>query len=619
MCGLAFAYLPSCSPGELHARVTRALARLSHRGPDAQGVETIGSAVLGHRRLSIIDIRGSNQPMRAPGGRYSIVYNGEIYNYREIRAQLAQRWTFLSDGDTEVVLAGLTLDGPEFLQRLEGMWAIALWDSEAKSLLLARDRMGKKPLYYTALPAGIVCASELSGLKQLVPHSWQEDPDSTADFLRYGFYLPGTTAYLDIKEVLPGHVLHWSVAQHVQQTPYWTLPIERYRGTRTQAGEELRETLIDSTAKRLVADVEVGAFLSGGVDSSLLVGILSRHLSENSKTFTIGFAEESYDERQFARLVAREYGTQHYERTLNAFDPNALKQLVLEHFGQPFGDASVLPTALVSQLASEYVKVALSGDGGDELFSGYQRYQARVMLRWYTRLPAAVRKLIKRSVELFPEPQSHHSRSLLKKAHLFQHIIDREEREGPYVAPTAYSNRELAELAPDLRGRGHAPPGLTEVSTLDDIQRMMALDALVYLPQDILAKVDRASMAYSLEARAPFLDSRLVTLAFSCPREWHRRWFSGKRMLTDVFSDLLPVSVRRRRKQGFGVPLGAWFNTILGEELKLLMSEASGPLRRQYVDHLLEEHRAGRRDHGQRLWNIYIYLIWTAQRTAPAS
>jgi asparagine synthase (glutamine-hydrolysing) len=437
---------------------------------------------------------------------------------------------------------------------------------------------------------------------------WDEDLDSTADYLRYGYYLPGTTAYSGVSEVLPAHWLEWSPGESPRAQSYWSLPVGGFEGSRKQAQEQVRACLERSIDRRLVADVEVGAFLSGGVDSSLIVALQARRSGVPPKTFTIGFKDSSYDERRHARVIARQYGTDHHEEVLENWDQSQLRRLILDHVGQPFADPSILPTSLVSELAARHVKVALSGDGGDELFSGYQRYQARSILRWYTRLPKALRYPGERLLRLLPEPASHHSRSLLKKAHLFLDIM--ESAEVPYVAPLMYSARQMVDLAPDLATRGHAAPGLPPTCESEDIQRMMVSDALVYLPQDILRKVDRASMACSLEVRAPFLDRQVVELALRVPTRWHRGPASGKRLLRSALGDLLPAGIWRRRKQGFGVPVGAWFREGLALELLRLAKEVPSQLASPFIQRLSEEHQTGARDHGLRLWQLYVYLLW---------
>lgn len=610
MCGFAFAYRPDVGAGTLRAGIQAATETLAHRGPDDQDIICQGGWAMGHRRLAVVDLGTSRQPMSDPEGRFHLAYNGEIYNYNGLRQQLSGRWAFRTQGDTEVLLAGLILDGPEFLQRAEGMWAFALWDAQMRELVLGRDRMGKKPLYYEQAGERFACASELPALRRLAIGQWTEDTDSTADFLRYGYCLPGYTCYAGVREVLPGHVARWSPAGHFSQMPYWQIQPVRGSIDHREALARVRATLERSVRRRLVADVEVGAFLSGGVDSSLVCALAAPHLQHRLQTFTIGFREAAFDERPYARLAATALGTEHHEEVLDGWDEHQLERLVLDHVGQPFGDASLLPTALVARVAADRVKVALSGDGGDELFSGYQRYQARALLRWYTRLPPPLRKTVEAAVRALPEPMAHHSRSLLKKAHLFLDVVARQKAEQPYVAPLMFAPGAFRELAPELAGRGHAPPCIPEVTGRDDIHQMMAADALVYLPQDILVKVDRASMAHGLETRAPFLDSELVSLAYSLPRRWHRRGFSGKRLLREACGPLLPGQLWRRRKQGFGVPLHAWFRGDLGRRFREEVSAHNGPLSQAACLRLLEEHIARRRDHGYRLWLIYVYLLW---------
>jgi asparagine synthase (glutamine-hydrolysing) len=610
MCGLVFLFHPGEHADVLRKRGEGALQRIVHRGPDERGLVVETPWLVGHQRLSIVDLGSSHQPMNSADGRYLLAYNGEVYNYRELRAQLESEWRFHTDGDTEVVLAGLVRHGPGFIASMEGMWALCLWDRQTKSLLLSRDRMGKKPLYYQAEHGGFAVASELPALAALGIAPFTEDRDSTADYLRHGFFLPGTTAYHGVMEVHAGHFLEWRPGETPRQTAYWQIDTRAFTGSHADARAQLHDKLTAAVRKRMVADVEVGAFLSGGIDSSLVVSLLARDLGISPKTFSIGFKEASYDERDYARLIARQYGTDHYEECLSDWGQERLTTLILQHVGQPFFDASLLPTAIVSELASRHVKVALSGDGADELFSGYQRYQARILMRWYTRLPRPVRAAADRLVRVLPEPMAHHSRSLLKKAHLFLDAVERYEDETPYTVPRLYTRQEFGELAPELGNCGHTPPGLPEQCRPDDIVQMMCADAMIYLPQDILLKVDRASMAHSLEARAPFLDREVVELALSLPGKWHRRRFAGKWMIKETFRDYLPAAIWKRRKQGFSVPLHSWFRGRLGDELVELCRQDTGPVAVSHIRQLLQEHRRKVRDNSYRLWSIYIYLLF---------
>ncbi|MBF0213275.1 MAG: asparagine synthase (glutamine-hydrolyzing) [Magnetococcales bacterium] len=610
MCGLTVLYHPAWSVERLRRHTGVALERLAHRGPDGHGIWNDAGVILGHRRLAIVDLAGSPQPMSDPTHRYHLVYNGEIYNHQSLRHALTPRWTFRTSGDTELLLAGLVLLGPAFLNRLEGMWALALWDGDSRTLLLARDRMGKKPLFYQhdAGQSAFSCASELPALAALTDTPWSRDEESTADFFRYGYPLPGFTAYREVRELLPGHWLRWRPGEAIEQGRYWSLSLTPFTGSRNEARERLRTALIRSVEQRLMADVEVGALLSGGVDSTLIVAILTRILHRSPRTFTLGFPVASFDESPMARRVATLFGTRHREARFDLEQMELLDRLLREQVGQPLADPSLLPVALVAKLAGEEVKVILSGDGGDELFCGYQRYQARVLLRWYTRLPLRLRRWGERLILSRPEGMAHHSHDWMKKAHLFLAAQRRLGDETPYFAPRLFDREGLTALLPELSHAGHAPPELPEVANHQELTRMMVADALIYLPQDILTKVDRASMAFSVESRCPFLDREVVELAFSWPASWHRRGFSGKRMLLESFPDLIPGFVRRRRKQGFAVPVAHWLKGVAGDRLLDRLQALDTPLNPEEVARLLAIHRSGRQDHGLRLWAIHAYV-----------
>ncbi len=616
MCGLTFLYRPRQTPEEGLTQTHNALEKLHHRGPDEGGVWVKSPVVMGHRRLAIVDLSASRQPMADLENRRVLIYNGEIYNYLALRQELASHWHFRTQGDTELLLAGLSLYGQNFLTRLEGMWALALWDHQEQSLLLARDPMGKKPLFYQhqANQPAFTCASELPALAALSNTPWHEDEKTTADYFRYGYPLPGFTFYQEVQEVLPGHWMVWKPGEALRQAPYWSLNLHPFQGTQAQARTQLRQTLIEAVQRRLVADVEVGALLSGGVDSSLIVTILTQELHQHPRTFTMGFAAHSFDESPIARRVADLLHTRHLESRIDAWPQTLADKLLINHLGQPLADPSLLPTALISQLVATKVKVVLSGDGSDELFSGYQRYQARALLRWYLRLPTSLRRWGESLLKQLPENMAHHSQSILKKAHLFLAARHRLEAETPYVAPRYYDCAHLQTLLPDLAPLGHPPPILPEATTPDELQNMMAADALIYLPQDILTKVDRASMAFSVESRAPFLDQKLVELAFSLPRSWHRRGFSGKRLLLEAFPDRLPDFVRQRRKQGFGVPVAHWFKGELGSVLLHNLNHTPSPLNQNAVTTMLHAHQTGKADHGLHLWAIHLYLAWRKAR-----
>lgn len=625
MCGLTFLYDPDLGREALAARSRAAIERLQHRGPDGHGTRDEDRWSMGHARLAIIGIADGQQPMSDVSARWTIAYNGEIYNYKELRRELSPRWTFLTNCDTEVLLAGLVLEGSRFLVRMNGMWAFALWDDAEATLLLARDRMGKKPLYYRAERSRLACASELPALRALSGSAATVDLDSLADTLRYGFPLPGHTIDTGSEEVLPGHLLAWKPGQEPQQFPYWTLA-GRETVPVAQAAEHVRALLESAVQYRLVADVEVGSFLSGGIDSSLVSALAARHLQHPLHTFSIGFEDPTYDERAPAARMAVHLGTRHESAVYRDSDRRQISALLAHHLGMPFGDASLLPTAAVSALASRHVKVALSGDGADELFGGYQRYLGRALLRWYTRLPRPLQRSAEALLRVLPEPLQHHSKSMLKKAKLFIRGVELARLSGAdssYVAPRIFGEAELVTLAPSLAGRGHAPPALPERTRGDDVLGMMHADALVYLPQDILVKADRASMAHSLEQRCPFLDYRLVETALSLGSAQHFRGLRGKALLRQAFSGALPPWLWRRRKQGFAVPVGEWFRGVLADDmLGLLKSSDQHWIVPGEVERLIREHRAGAIDHGQRLWLLWTYAVWmapTAQTSLPAT
>jgi asparagine synthase (glutamine-hydrolysing) len=537
------------------------------------------------------------------------VFNGEIYNYKQLRTSLLEKWEFHTNGDTEVLLAGLIIHGPKFLNSLKGMWAFALWDNAEKALLLSRDRFGKKPLFYHNNNESFYCASEIPALSELTKCTWSEDLNSTADYFRFGYCMPGNTFYTGIKEVLPAHIVRWHPNKGIQQEPFWKLRSSHKILDKNSAVLNIKTSLIKAVENRLVADVEVGSFLSGGIDSSIIVAILNRDFGITPKSFTIGFENKSYDEREYAHQVSKLFHTRHYEKVLSLESPLNLLDLVVNHMGQPYSDASLLPTALVSKLASEHVKVVLSGDGADEVFSGYQRYQARTILRWYLQLPSPLRKYAFTFFQRFSTPSAHHSRSLLKKANLFMEIAQTAENEV-YFGPRYFSDVMLSQIAPEIANRGNKPPSIPEANSEDEIHEMMMRDMHVYLPQDILTKVDRASMAYSLEVRTPFLDTDVVELAFSLPRVWHRSRFCGKKMLRLAFRDYLPNQIWSRRKQGFAVPLADWFRNKLGNELEKLVTNPPLALNSSYINTLLTQHRSHKFDHSLRLWNVYVYLKW---------
>lgn len=611
MCGILFGFDPCMNHSLIEYRSTEALQRIKHRGPNEGKILVHGDAVLGHRRLSIIDLKSSSQPMLSPDNRYSIAYNGEIYNYKSLRESLKAKWCFQTAGDTEVLFAGILTEGEIFLNKVQGMWAFFIWDSYAKQLFGARDRMGKKPFYYYENKKSLYIASELNAIKYLLGNErLNEDETSTIDYFKYGFYMPGKTAYKDIKELKPGHILNWEYQNQGHEKRYWNISLNN-RGRSQDNDEKLRALLIQAVKDRLVADVKVGAFLSGGIDSSLITAIASQSIDDALETFTIKFSDNGYDESKFASKIAAMFKTNHHEKSIDKFAPDLAFELLNNHIGQPFGDSSILPTALVSQLAAEHVKVVLSGDGADELFSGYQRYTARSILRWYSRVPKQLRNVAVKAISKMPELQVHHSKSLLKKMQVFLKNYSGDGLNDPYVAPRMFTDFEIKELLPGYPGVDHkASQYEISVDMPDSISEMMYKDAMIYLPQDILQKVDRASMASGVEVRAPFLDSRIVEYAFSLTISSHRNILSGKQMIKRAFKDELPREIWSRRKQGFSVPVTSWFREGMGDLLLELLNGVHCQLNKDYILLLLTNNNKKISDEGFRLWTILSYLIW---------
>jgi asparagine synthase (glutamine-hydrolysing) len=612
MCGISFLYNSSYTSSELKESCKASIQLMSRRGPDSSGVDVLGHAGFGHARLSIVGLTDSRQPMISPEGRYVLTYNGEIYNYRELRTELSQKWRFRTTGDTEVLLAGLIVEGESFLGRLEGMWAFAFWDSKLQKLFLSRDRMGKKPLYYFHDIESFGAASELPALNKLAGRKWQEDLDTTADYFRYGYPLPGETFFRDVRELPGGCSLTWGPGSDPVIERYWSPRVTKYQGDYQTAVEDLQFRLTEAVGRRLVADVKVGTFLSGGVDSSVVTAIGSRLTGSQLESFTIGFSDSAYDESAFAKRTANYLGIKNHRALVDNLSFEAFEEVLLERIGQPFHDSSLVPTSAVCELASSQVKVALSGDGADELFGGYQRYRARKILNIYLGLPVSARKAMRSLVKKLPEPDSHHSRSILKKLHLFMNVVDRREAEQPYIAPCFFSQEHYAEIFPELidMGKQFDRPWSSSES-LSDIKEMMLSDSFVYLPQDILTKVDRASMHSSIEARAPFLDSSVVELALSLPIEWTHGWSYSKKIIASAFSEYLPSEVWKRNKQGFAVPISRWFREELGVRLEHLLETSLSPvINVKAVKQLLNAHRAGTADFGYRLWLVYVYLLW---------
>jgi asparagine synthase (glutamine-hydrolysing) len=607
---LAGARLVAAQGGEAAARAM--CARIVHRGPDEDGYYALEAVALGMRRLSIIDVAGGRQPIQNETGDVTVVFNGEIYNHGSLRDALRARGhRFRTRSDTETLVHLYEDEGDALVQRLRGMFAFAIWDATRERLLLARDRLGIKPLYYAELPGGVAFGSELQCLAALRGFSRELDAHAIGAYLACGYVPDPASVYRGVRKLAPGHVLAWDAERGARVERYWAPVREERRDLEeAEAIAEVRRLIDESVALHLESDVPLGAFLSGGLDSSTVVAAMCRQARGRVRTFSIGFDEAAYDESPQAAQVARELGTDHTELIVRP-DADELVDDIVASFDEPFADSSALPTFLVSRLARAGVTVALSGDGGDELFGGYTRYQ-RVLER--STLPAALRAPVAAMARHLPHGAPGRNR-LLDSARA---------RTGRYAATVA--------LPLDPAEGGIASPGIVaamprldqfldapfrEAAERDFATQMTLVDMLTYLPGDILTKVDRMSMKVSLEARVPLLDHVLVEFAVSLPSAWKLRDGSGKWILRKAAEGLVPAVALQKSKHGFEVPLAAWFRGPLRHRVEALIRDSSrldAWLDGTALSRLAREHAWGRRDHSVALWRLVVLDRWLAAR-----
>lgn len=597
---------------------------LTHRGPDGSGVHEAPGISLGHRRLSIIDLAGGAQPLANEDQTVWVVFNGEIYNFADLRDDLLARGHVLQTrSDTEVLVHLYEDLGPAMLDRLRGMFAFGLWDTKTRTLLIARDRLGVKPLYYRHDADGIRFASELKSLLIEPGAPRRLSPAALDDYLTYQ-YVPGPGSIFEGYEKLPGgHYAIWRDGK-LTVSRYWRPPFEHEEPLgEAEYIDRLRQTLTEATKIRLVSDVPLGAFLSGGIDSTIVVGLMRQAGGSPVKTFSIGFEQKDFDERTYARAAAQWLGAEHHEFLVKP-DAVDIAPRLAWHYDEPFADSSAIPTYYVSQVTRRHVTVALTGDGGDELFGGYTRYQAVLIGEWFDRLPGWLRGVIaaRRWQDL---PASVRQRSVRRRFKRLVGLL----AEAPPVRYRAWVSifadalrREL--YSPDFRaqlGAHHSSDALdryyAELPGRDFATRTMYVDLLSYLPGDILTKVDIASMANSLECRGPFLDQEVVALAGRMPRSLKLRGRQTKRILKKAFADLLPPSIRRRGKMGFGVPIDSWLRGELAPMLQDLLRgqrfRERGWFDQAVVERLIEEHLDRHWDHSIRLWALIMLEWWARQ------
>lgn len=587
-----------------------------HRGPDDGGLHHDARSVLGMRRLSIIDVEGGHQPMYSPDAMVCIVFNGEIYNYRELRAELErQGHAFASFSDTEVILHAYLRHGTDAFAMLDGMFAVAIWDRRSGTLLLARDRFGEKPLYYHHDARRLLFGSELKCLLQADDWPRELDQDALQAYFTYGYVPAPLSVFRGVSKLPPAHWLRYRDGEIAMQR-YWrpSVASKRRFASEDAAAEELSDLLERAVASRLVADVPFGAFLSGGLDSSTVVALMSRQLAAPVKTFTIGFDDARYSELDDARAVARHLGTDHHELVVQPDAVDLLERLVW-HFDEPFADASAVPTFLVSELAGKHVKMVLTGDGGDELFAGYDRYLKLLSLERLGPLRTPAAGALGLAGALAPEPLGMRLRRIgerlrlpLRERYLSGVALMRPDTlQALGAGAGGFGHYHLPMLAADS---GTSAPG----SALD---QAVEIDLHSYLPDDILVKLDRMAMANSLEGRSPFLQPDLAEFALSLPKRLRIRDGRGKHLLRKVAARWLPPAVLSKPKQGFALPLPAWFRGPLRELAADTFDSAAfqdrGMTKPSAAKALLAAHVAGKADNSEALWQLLCLERW-AQR-----
>ena len=596
---------------------------LVHRGPDSDGMLLDGPVGLAVRRLSIIDLAGGDQPIANEDGTVHVVQNGEIYNYRELRADLARRGhSFSTHSDTEVLVHLYEERGDSFVADLRGMFAIALWDGARRRLLLARDRFGIKPLYYAVTGGTLSFGSELKALLRQPGFPTEIDIDAVEAFLAFNSVPAPYTIFEAARKLPPGHRMIWSggeprIERFARPAPP---PATEVRTASADVlADEARERLRDSVRAHLVADVPVGVLLSGGIDSCTLAALAAQESGEPLRTFSIGFEERSFDELERARMVARRYATDHHELVLQPDAAELLPELAAA-FDEPFADSSALPTYLVSRLASEHVKVALSGEGGDELFGGYYTYVADLIAPYVGRPAAAARALVDRL------PSSSRRTSLDYMAKRFARGARLPPLDRHHAWKEIFGEDARLELLGERADRSRDPLELwraryAETEGAEELARLQDVDVGIYLADDLLTKTDRASMAHSLEVRVPFLDTQVTDLALALPTRLKVRYLVRKKwLLRRAAEPLLPRSIVYGRKRGFSIPAAAWLRGALEPFAREVLSEATiarqGIFDPKVVTSLIERHVSGGEDLSRQLWGLMSFALW--QERLPA-
>lgn len=624
ICGVAFA-----DPNRPADRVVLAdmNAAIRHRGPDSDGFHFAEGVALAARRLAIIDVAGGDQPVSNEDGNVHVVFNGEIYNYENLRAELRARGhRFATRADTEVIVHAYEEYGVDCVKRLRGMFAFALWDQQKRTLVLARDRIGKKPLYYTRFDDALIFGSELKCLLQYPGFAPAPDVRAINDYLSLQYVPDPLAAFEGVSKLAPAHVLIWQAGRLTLQR-YWDLAFEpKQQLSYEDAMALVREKVTESVRIRLMSDVPLGAHLSGGIDSAIVVGLMSTMMDRPVSTFSVGFREEAYSELRYARQIAERFKTDHHELVI---EPNALDVLpdIVHHFDEPFADAAAIPLWFLSKFTREHVTVALNGDGGDEGFAGYQRYYADPVADMYALIPAVLRRgVIDRVISALPaNPDLPAERSYAGALRRLGRAASMPQgasvmRWGSYFD----ENDKRALFRAEVRNSFEPSYARLDASyrsapAKHRVDRTLYTDAHNYLPGALLVKADRMTMAHSVEARSPLLDHELLELAATLPVKYKIRGRTTKRILRDAFAHILPAELAARPKMGFGVPLAAWFRgPLLNAAHELLLSTDSRIneyFHPEPIARMLADNKLGKEDHGKRIWTLLSLECWLRQYT----
>ncbi|MEZ5306511.1 MAG: asparagine synthase (glutamine-hydrolyzing) [Pyrinomonadaceae bacterium] len=621
MCGIAGFIVPESKvPKEERERILDRMCRvITHRGPDEQGMTVEGRAALGMRRLSIIDLKSGQQPIYSMDGSKFIVFNGEIYNFRELKAELESLgYRFKTNSDTETIIHAYDEFGPKCLEKLRGMFAFAIWDKTDQSLFVARDRVGKKPLFYSLAPNGdfvfgseMKCLLEQGSVEKSISHR------ALNGYLTFGYVPEEFCIFERVQKLPPGHYLEFRDGA-VSVSEYWNFVYEN-PDEETSEGEivgDLRELLHEAVEARLISEVPLGAFLSGGVDSSAVVGLMSRILGKPVKTFSIGFEEDTFNELKYARIAAKHFNTEHHEFIVTPDLVETVNDLVW-HLDEPFSDPSLMPTYMVSKMARDHVTVVLSGDGGDELFAGYTRYKRHMESSKIGALPASLRQKLMRPLSK-ALPGGAPGKNFLYNASLdgVSRYIDSISQFNVPKKNALYSENFKKLIGESLDGPERLYLEIANgVGSGSELSAIQYLDCKTYLPSDILTKVDRMSMAASLEARVPLLDQKLIDFVTRrIPSKMKLKNGETKHIFKKAVEEIVPHDILYREKKGFGVPIGDWINNKLRKTIINTLLENKtmerGYFERSFLENMIAEHSKGRRDHSHPLWMLWVFELW---------